>query len=514
MATRNAGEITRRRSVWQTFRVSKDYFSGISPTIAMFGGVHGCHVDVSLYELRDEPPRRVLNLLADDWGDHSRPFRRLRRLLQVMARRLLRLKPGWFRIARVVTQVRERCDALYDNSPLTVSFAADPDSAGKLYLLCVSSPDGLRGRAPTVWLSDGPERLDGHAWCSVGGGTQPDLGLVGEAGFSNPVADGSVPPALLVSPTTQCNLNCIHCISRFSRASVSHLAPAIRALIAQWCHDGKVIDVQTDYSGDLFWAEHRFGGELDFFGGLGVPLTVSTNGVHMTPEASRTLLRSRVRWVNVSLDAGTDETFRRVRKGAPSLPDVVANMRAMAAARSETGRADVVLSIGFTLMRSTITELPEVLQLCRDVGFDLVSTRHVEAYTRDMADESFWFDQTGFNDARETALARAAEMGVALYMPRAFEPRPERRGHLPCQEPWRSAVILGNGDVQVCCVPGPGMRMGNLNEQPMEAIWNGPAYQEFRTRVNSTNPPVACAHCPMWRLENNRGSYLAYEWST
>jgi radical SAM protein with 4Fe4S-binding SPASM domain len=295
--------------------------------------------------------------------------------------------------------------------------------------------------------------------------------------------------------------------------SVSRLAPEIRSLIAQWCHDGKVAQVSTDYSGDLFWADHRFGGELDFFSDLQVPLSVSTNGVHMTPEASRTLLRSRVRWVNVSLDAGTDETFRRVRKGAPSLDAVVANMRAMAAARCEAGRTDVVLSIGFTLMRSNIAELPAVLQLCRDVGFDLVSTRHLEAYTRDMAHESFWFDHAAFNDAREAALALAGEMGVALYMPRAFEPRPERRGHHRCSEPWRSAVILGNGDVQVCCVPGPGMLMGNLHERPMEEIWNGPAYQDFRIRVNSANPPVACANCPMWRLENNRGSYLAYEWT-
>ena len=216
-----------------------------------------------------------------------------------------------------------------------------------------------------------------------------------------------------------------------------------------------MVGVGTDFSGDLFWADHRFGGEIDFFTGLQVPLVVDTNGTHMTPEASRTLMRSRIRWVTVSLDAGTDETFRRVRKGAPSLAAVVANMRAIVAARREAGRTDVVLSIGFTLMRSTIAELPAVLQLCRDVGFDVVATRHLEAYTPDMAQESFWFDQAGFNHAREAGLALAGEMGVTLQMPRPFEPRPERRGHHPCPEPWRSALILGNGDVHVCCVPGP-----------------------------------------------------------
>jgi len=513
MAKRPAGEITSDRSVLQTFRVSKSYFSGVSPTLAMYGGVHSCHVDVSLYELRDQPSDRILRLLAGDWEQDTRPFWTFRRFLRRMARRAVLLNPRWFGIARNVTNVRERCDALYDNSPLDVAFAADPGSEGKLYLLCVSSPDASPGRAPTVWLSDGPDRLAGHAWCSSGGDGQPDLGLVGDLGFSNPIADSPVPQGLIISPTTQCNLNCIHCVSRFTRSSVNRLAPEVRSLIAQWCHDGKVTDVATDYSGDLFWAEHRFGGELDFFTDLQVPLLVDTNGTHMTLEASRKLMRSRVRWVTVSLDAGTDETFRRVRKGAPPLAAVADNMRAMAAARSEAGRTDVVLSIGFTLMRSTIAELPAVLQLCRDVGFDLVGARHLEAYTPDMADESFWFDQAGFNHAREAGLARAGEMGVVLQMPRPFEPRPEGRGHHLCQEPWKTAMILGNGDVHVCCVPGPGMRMGNLREQPMEEIWNGPAYQDFRTRVNSANPPVACANCPMWRVDNNRGSYLTYEWT-
>ena len=52
--------------------------------------------------------------------------------------------------------------------------------------------------------------------------------------------------------------------------------------------------------------------------------------------------------------------------------------------------------------------------------------------------------------------------------------------------------------------------MGNLLEEPMEQIWNGPRYREFRRRVNSADPPDPCANCPIHRHANNRESYLPY----
>jgi radical SAM protein with 4Fe4S-binding SPASM domain len=193
------------------------------------------------------------------------------------------------------------------------------------------------------------------------------------------------------------------------------------------------------------------------------------------------------------------------------LTDILKNMQDTADERSKLGRTDVKLSISFTMMRSNLDELEEAIKLVRYTNFDCLYTHHVEVYTPDMADESLWFDQERFNRARESAIAFARSEGIELGIPEAFEPRPPRSGHSFCMDPWSTAVILGNGDVQVCCIPGPDMRMGNLHQQSMEQIWNGPNYQRFRRLVNSPTPPDACNNCPRHRKYNNRGSFLPYE---
>ena len=81
-------------------------------------------------------------------------------------------------------------------------------------------------------------------------------------------------------------------------------------------------------------------------------------------------------------------------------------------------------------------------------------------------------------------------------------------GRRLCTVPWTSAVVLGNGDVAACCVPG--LVMGNLNEASMQEIWNGKSYQELRATVNSDKPLPTCAACPMFRLTDNPDSYLIH----
>jgi radical SAM protein with 4Fe4S-binding SPASM domain len=285
----------------------------------------------------------------------------------------------------------------------------------------------------------------------------------------------------------------------------------LRQQIFRWAEDGLLKRVATDYSGDILWADTRFGGDdLDFLLGLRVPFHLDTNGVCLYPETSKRLMESTVSSINVSLDAARDETFRRIRKGAPPLNQIIENMKSLAFERKRASRLDVRLSTSFTVMRSNINELSEFIALAHDAGFDLVLARHVECYTSDMAGESLWHDKALFNRTREEALKAAETMGIEVGMPPAFDQTRPATGHNICLEPWRSAVVLANGDVQACCVPGPEMWMGNLNKQTMKEIWNGPRYQELRRSVNSDHPPLACSACPILRKTNNPESYMPF----
>jgi hypothetical protein len=46
------------------------------------------------------------------------------------------------------------------------------------------------------------------------------------------------------------------------------------------------------------------------------------------------------------------------------------------------------------------------------------------------------------------------------------------------------ATIYPNGDVVPCCYDFDGtLKRGNVLEQPLTKLWNGPGYQEFRKKV-------------------------------
>jgi radical SAM protein with 4Fe4S-binding SPASM domain len=311
---------------------------------------------------------------------------------------------------------------------------------------------------------------------------------------------------LLYSPVTQCNLNCTHCISRETRKAVNRLSPAIKDQIQRWADDGLLVGLNTDYSGDLLWAEHRFGGELDFVIGLNIPFQVDTNGTHLTRDAAERLCRSRVTHVGISLDAARAETYRRIRIGAPPLDTVLDNVRELLRVRASLGGVFRV-NLGITLMASNIQEWIDFVRMAAEIGVDGINAGHLHAYTPDMEPESLWHMPETYNRIRAEASALAESLGLAMGAPPPF-PGVEEEGHRHCPAPWESAVILGNGDVAACCVPGT--VMGNLNEQSMEEIWSGPRYREFRVRINSPSPPRPCSICPMFRKTGNKGSYLQH----
>lgn len=75
----------------------------------------------------------------------------------------------------------------------------------------------------------------------------------------------------------------------------------------------------TDYSGDIFFAEHKNPGELDYFLGLGIAIHVDTNGVHLTQAMIERVMTSAIDAVSISVDAATDRTYHAIRIGSPSV---------------------------------------------------------------------------------------------------------------------------------------------------------------------------------------------------
>jgi len=499
MSKHNAGEILPSREVVQVFRADGGQLSIVSAVIATYGRQNAGSLTLSLHRMdRGYAPPRETVPKDQRSASLGRLASRIRHRLSLPGRAIP--------LGEQVATMTIPCSALFDCESLDFPIAPLMTLRGEIFALRIKASGTKRKAAPTVWLTDDAERFTGHIACFVAGTHEKDCGIIGKVTYGGLIAETAVPRMILYSPVTQCNLNCIHCISAHTRVSVNRLPETIKTELRRWAASGELETVSSDYSGDLLWADSRFGGELDFIFSLGTPFHIDTNGVCLTRETSERLCRQKIASLNISLDAAEEYTYKRVRKGSPPLREVVANIEDFMRVRAEL-QVHCPVSISFTLMRSTLAEWADFVRLGARLGVDIVISRHLEAFTAEMEKDSLWHDQAAFNETREEIVALAESLGIEVTIPPPFAGI-SRGGRRICTEPWNSAVILGNGDVAACCVPG--LVMGNLTEASMEEIWNGERYRELRATVNSATPHPVCASCPMFRHTDNPDSYLIH----
>jgi radical SAM protein with 4Fe4S-binding SPASM domain len=374
-------------------------------------------------------------------------------------------------------------------------FPTIASSKGKLFALTISSTDAEDGEALTAWLSCAGDRIPGHVVCRAGHTIAEGLGLQASLITGNPAAAPPYPRGLLYSPFSSCNMNCTHCISRHSRQRAIHMPASVRQDVEAHVDSEQLHWMFTDYSGDIFFADHSNPGELDFILGLGIAIHIDTNGAYLDAARIERIMKSPVDALSISVDAARDETYHAIRIGSPPIDRIFATAEAVVAARTEHGREkDFRIYMGFTLMLSNLHELPLFIQKAAKAGVDAIGCRHLEVYHADMERESLVRHKQYFNSMRAACIALAKTLEIELLIGEELRDQPRAGGKNPCLLPWDSAVVLANGDVMACCVPGS--KMGNVCEQSLESIWQSEGYRRLRTRVNSNDPPSLCKHCP------------------
>ena len=171
MIQKAACEITQSADVLQLFRAERDHLAVISPFFATYCKTQSSTVCLELF--------RAPEPLVDIAG-------------------VLRDKP--------VARQTMRCAELHNNAEHEFYVQGEVGSVGKLYLLRISSLDAVSGNAVTVLLTSDHRRIRGHVHCLSAGAVQEPFGLMAHVGYAEETVPSPVPPGLLISPVTQCNL--------------------------------------------------------------------------------------------------------------------------------------------------------------------------------------------------------------------------------------------------------------------------------------------------------------------
>jgi radical SAM protein with 4Fe4S-binding SPASM domain len=258
----------------------------------------------------------------------------------------------------------------------------------------------------------------------------------------------------------------------------------------------------------------RFFDMVEYAVARGVAVSVNTNLTLLTPAKAERAATCGLEAIYVSVDGATAETYERIRVDA-RFDRLERNMLRLLEALARHGSATRV-QVTAVAMRENLDELADLVALTARWGLNTLSVQHLchdfgestlPARYAPMRDFVAGQTLVGLDAARvarafDAARSTAKEHGVALRLPRVtpVEHAPGTPGRSRCDWPWRGPYVAYDGTAMPCCMVATPDRasLGNVVREGVEAIWNGAAYEDFRARLDSEDPPEICKSCSVY----------------
>jgi radical SAM protein with 4Fe4S-binding SPASM domain len=213
--------------------------------------------------------------------------------------------------------------------------------------------------------------------------------------------------------------------------------------------------------------------------------------------------------IRFSIDSLVRERYAKIR-GVDTLERATTNIRRFAALRCLHGRRlgksrwAPTAEIRMVCMDENLAELPDMIRFAADVGIEqvtatyLLSKSHSAVQSEYAAQRTEHLQRAGLGAVEAIAAEEGRRLGVRLkrlpYTKNIME---------VCDWPWRMPYITYDGYLTSCCHiedPEAG-HFGNIFETPFDAIWNGPAYREFRKNFTDLSQNRNCHLCPFLTKE-------------
>ncbi|MBV9354392.1 MAG: SPASM domain-containing protein [Chloroflexi bacterium] len=326
-----------------------------------------------------------------------------------------------------------------------------------------------------------------------------------------------LPGYLQLEPVGQCNLRCQMCPIPFREDGPPHGPPAFMA----WGTFTRILD-QLPELRELHlqglgepMMHPCFFDMVEYAAARGVTVSTNSNLTLLSSARARRCVASGLEWLHVSIDARSPELYAAIRRRS-RLDRVLTNLRGLLQARRELGTNRPHLRMVSVVMRQNLAELPDLVELAAEYGFDALFVQHLchdfgedSLPTRYRPMREFVDRQTLLNEDLdrieryfEAARQRARVVGVELRLPRA-RPRPtasDATGRQRCSWPWTGGYVSYQGRAMPCCMIATPDRLtlGDVGSASFAEVWDSDAYRDFRDRLASPTPPSICSSCAVY----------------
>ncbi len=312
---------------------------------------------------------------------------------------------------------------------------------------------------------------------------------------------------LYIEPTTACNLQCSTCIrnvwddpiAAMKQETFEHIVASFNSL-----PDLKRV-VFTGFGEPL--THPRI---LDMIAAIrdrDIAVTVGSNGLLLTPQMTRELVRLGVDRLVVSVDGVKPETYEEVR-GA-DLAKVLENLHRLNEIKQEMNTLLPALGIEFVALKSNYKELDKLTNLAMELQASRVLVSNVLAYTEEMRSEILYgyepqepFKSSGF----------PVQTGAFIAWGNLELPHMHWGAERRCRFVNDRATVVGwDGGVAPCyalshnysyyAIDGRKKNvtryvLGNVNDSSLAEIWMSEDYTRFRSEVLIFHFP-SCPDCDL-----------------
>jgi radical SAM protein with 4Fe4S-binding SPASM domain len=212
----------------------------------------------------------------------------------------------------------------------------------------------------------------------------------------------------------------------------------------------------------------------------GIYTATSTNAHYFKDDLSRATIESSLDRLIISIDGTSQDTYQSYRIGG-SLEKVIEGTRNIIKWRKELKSKTPRVIFQFLVVRQNEHEIPKVYRLADELGVDQVVLKTAQIYNYKSGS-----DLIPLND--RYSRYRQKHDGT-------FEIKNSLLNQ--CWKMWHSCVITWDGKVVPCCFDKDAhFVLGDLSKNSFEEIWNGDAYNEFRTSIlRSRNEIEICKNC-------------------
>jgi len=289
---------------------------------------------------------------------------------------------------------------------------------------------------------------------------------------------GGVPYAVMVEPTSACNLSCHMCartvynlsdedrylpLDQFSRL-LDEIGDQLM-LLSLWNYGEPLLNPELPAMIRKARAKKIF-------------VIVTTNGTLLKGRMAGEIMASGLNYLKISLDAVSEKGYRRFRPRG-SFPDLCHNIESFCRLKKDQKTDHPFVDLTFLVMKDNEHEMDEARRLAAALGADRISFRKLDPH---------------FAENPMDALPGKGKLRLSRYTD-----QPASKENLrPCSRVWTQAVINSDGRLFPCCLDlkleHP---LGALdNGASFRRIWRGKKYTGFRSaQIREPESYPICRNC-------------------